>query len=146
MNLIFYFQFPILLINLNTVMKVKIDTKEKFHIITINEQVVAANMTAELKNILIDLENSPVKNVIVDFSEVVSFDEIAAEELVSLQQDFYDKETSFVICCINSEMEKFLDDLQLLEFMNVTRTQSEAWDIVQMEEVERELLNEDNEV
>jgi hypothetical protein len=28
----------------------------------------------------------------------------------------------------------------LLELMNVTPTESEAWDIVQMEEIERELL------
>jgi hypothetical protein len=34
-----------------------------------------------------------------------------------------------------------LDEMQLLELMNVTPTESEAWDIVQMEEIERELMN-----
>ena len=33
-----------------------------------------------------------------------------------------------------------MDDLELLEVMNVTPSESEAWDIVQMEEIERELL------
>ena len=34
-----------------------------------------------------------------------------------------------------------LDAAELLEIMNVTPTESEAWDIVQMEEIERELLS-----
>ncbi len=33
-----------------------------------------------------------------------------------------------------------LEENELLEVMNVTPTVSEAWDIVQMEEIERELL------
>ena len=36
--------------------------------------------------------------------------------------------------------EKF-NELELLEIMNITPTESEAWDIVQMEEIERELLD-----
>ena len=32
----------------------------------------------------------------------------------------------------------------LLELMNVTRTESEAWDIIQMEEIERELMDDDD--
>ena len=39
------------------------------------------------------------------------------------------------------ELVKLLDEKELLELMNVTPTESEAWDIVQMEEIERELLN-----
>jgi hypothetical protein len=38
-------------------------------------------------------------------------------------------------------VEKSLEDNGLMEMMNVTPTESEAWDIVQMEELERELLN-----
>jgi hypothetical protein len=33
-----------------------------------------------------------------------------------------------------------LDNNDLLEILNVTPTESEAWDIVQMEEIEREYL------
>ena len=45
-----------------------------------------------------------------------------------------------VICEINGMIEEQLEQLELLEMMNITPTESEAWDIVQMEEVERELL------
>ena len=41
--------------------------------------------------------------------------------------------------------EKF-EELDLLELMNITPSESEAWDIVQMEEMERELLNGDDEL
>ena len=33
-----------------------------------------------------------------------------------------------------------IDKLELLEVMNVVPTESEAWDIVQLEEIERELM------
>jgi hypothetical protein len=41
-------------------------------------------------------------------------------------------------------VETIFDQLELLEMMNVTPTESEAWDIVQMEEIERELLDGDD--
>jgi hypothetical protein len=37
-------------------------------------------------------------------------------------------------------VEEYFDKLELLEVLNVTPTESEAWDIVQMEEIEREFL------
>ena len=48
-----------------------------------------------------------------------------------------------MICEVQKPVEEFLDKNELLELMNVTPTESEAWDIVQMEDIERELLNED---
>jgi hypothetical protein len=40
---------------------------------------------------------------------------------------------------MQSQIETYLDEKELLELMNVTPTESEAWDIVQMEEIEREI-------
>ena len=48
-----------------------------------------------------------------------------------------------MICELNKPVEEFLDRNELLEMMNVTPTETEAWDIVQMEEIERELLNDE---
>ncbi len=45
-----------------------------------------------------------------------------------------------------SPWKNFSTSTALLEMMNVTPTQSEAWDIVQMEEIEREFLDDDEEV
>jgi anti-anti-sigma regulatory factor len=78
---------------------------------------------------------------------VETIDESVAQQLSAIQQDFYEKNCSFVICELQESVENKLDEMELLEYMNCTPTESEAWDIVQMEEIERELLgdfDEDN--
>ena len=119
-------------------MKVKIDTKEKFHVITIEESVLSANMTANIKETLLLFLNKSIKNIIINFGNVQKIDESVANALVTVQQTFYDANSSMVICNIQPQVETYLDEKELLELMNVTPTESEAWDIVQMEEIERE--------
>ncbi|MDB5251503.1 MAG: anti-sigma-factor antagonist [Flaviaesturariibacter sp.] len=70
-------------------------------------------------------------------------EEEGAECLAKTQQLFYEGGASFVICEMEPELEAILDNLDLLEILNVTPTESEAWDIVQMEEIERELLGDE---
>ena len=122
-------------------MQVKIDTREKFHAITILEPVLAANMTEELEKVLLPIIGLDVKNVVLILKDIPEVQEAAAESLVKIQQSFYDNSASFVICELTPQVEKYLEDDGFLELMNVTPTESEAWDIVQLEEVERELLN-----
>ncbi|MBZ5855639.1 STAS domain-containing protein [Flavihumibacter profundi] len=122
-------------------MKVKIDTKEKFHVITIGEPKITANMTAELQNSLSAYLQNGVKNIILNLSNVESLDLVAAEMLIKVQQSFYEQNASFVVCNLQPAVEEFLDKEQLLETLSATPTESEAWDIVQMEEIERELLD-----
>ncbi len=121
-------------------MKVKIDTKEKFHVITINETVLSANMTEDMRETLLPFLNNSIKNVIINLENVHEMDNVSAEAIVSIQQTFYDSNSSLVICNMQKEIEKYLDEIKLLELMNVTPTESEAWDIVQMEEIEREFI------
>ena len=124
-------------------MKVKTDTKEKFHVITVQESSMSADMAAKLSDLLLIYLQNDVKNVILNLKELQSLDEIAAEKLVKLQQNFYEKNSSFVVCEMARPVEDFLDSVNLLEMMNTTPTESEAMDIVQMEEIEREFLNEE---
>jgi anti-anti-sigma factor len=121
-------------------MKVKTDTKEKFHAITVETDLMSANMAAELSNTVLPILRASNRNVVMNMSEVRAIDDGAAEQLVKLQQAFYEQEASFVFCELTPEVEAFLDATDLLEIINVTPTESEAWDIVQMEEIERELL------
>jgi anti-anti-sigma regulatory factor len=58
-----------------------------------------------------------------------------------IQEAFYDAGSSFVICDLTPEVESSLESSGRLEFMNVTPTESEAADIVHLEEIEREMLN-----
>ncbi|MCE3282772.1 MAG: anti-sigma-factor antagonist [Chitinophagaceae bacterium] len=125
-------------------MEVKFDTKEKFTVITPNEPELTANLAEELRVICeAHLEKTP-KSVVLNLQPVESIDDDAASGITSLQQHFYDNSASFVVCGLSDSVEKKFDDLELLDYLNYTPSESEAWDIVQMEEVERELLDSDD--
>jgi len=124
-------------------MQVKTNTKERFHVITVTDPALTADMAAELSDLLLAYLQNDVKNLILNLKELQSLDEIAAERLVKLQQNFYEKNSSFVVCEMQKPVEDFLDSVNLLEVMNTTPTESEAMDIVQMEEIERDLLTEE---
>lgn len=125
-------------------MNVKTDTKEKFHAITVLESNLSGNMTDRMADSLIPYLENEIKSVVLKLGQVDHIDVAAAEKLVQLQQRFYESSASFVVCEMKKEVEAFLDENDLLEMMNVTPTESEAWDIVQMEEIERELMDDDN--
>ena len=124
-------------------MKVKIDTKEKFHVITLPGGSLSATMTEELADRLLAYLQNDDKNIVFVLKDIQTIDNAAAEKIVYVQQKFYENNASFVVCELTNEVEDFLDKTDLLELMNVTPTESEAGDIVQMEEIERDLLDED---
>jgi anti-anti-sigma factor len=121
-------------------MDFKIDTKEKFTVITPELAELPANMTAEMGNLLLSYLQKDIPHIILNMEQVKTVDEAAGEQLAEWQQSFYENNCSFVICNLQPGVEKLLDEKEILEVMNVTPTESEAWDIVQMEEIERELL------
>lgn len=117
---------------------VKIDTREKFHVITIQEPVLAANMTEKMDKVILQLLDDNVKSVIINMKDIKSLDSAAAQHLLSMQNTFYDNQASFVVCELQPEVKKTFDNEDLLDQLNYTPTESEAMDIVQMEEIERE--------
>jgi len=123
--------------------EVKTDTKEKFHVISVAATNLSANMTEELCTGLNNYLQQDIKNIVLKLTNVKEMDEEGAESLVKIQQKFYESGASFVICELTPALEEFLDGKNLLELMNVTPTESEASDIVQMEEIERELLSDE---
>lgn len=124
-------------------MQVKTDTKERFHAITLPGPGLSATMTEELGECLLPFLQNDVKNLVLKLGDIQTIDIAAAEKLVYIQQKFYEHNASFVICELQKQVEEFLDKNELLEMMNVTPTESEAWDIVQLEVLEREFLDEE---
>lgn len=122
-------------------MNVKIDTKEKFSVLLLEETDLSANMSEKLTELLRLFLSKPIPHLIISMRNVQNMDKTVAQQLSAIQQEFYEKNCSFVICELNKSVEIMLDELGLLEYMNCTPTESEAWDIVQMEEIERELLD-----
>ncbi len=115
--------------------------QRKITVITPEETRFAANMTGDLNNLLLPYLQKDIPHIVFNMVQVISIDETAGEFLANVQQQFYENNCSFVICNLQDAVEKLLDEKELLEVMNVTPTESEAWDIVQMEEIEREILD-----
>jgi len=130
-------------VNQTVIMKVKIDTKEKFYVITLMETVFSDNIAADLSQLVTKFLQQKIRSVVLKLSALETIEDKGAEELAQLQQLFYENNASFVICELSSPVEERLEEMEILEVMNVAPTESEAWDIVQMEEIERELLDEE---
>jgi len=125
-------------------MEVKIDTKEKFTVLLPQEPHIYDNMAAELAATCTKYLRNEVKNVVLNLQAVTAIDEGAAQSIAQLQHDFYEQNASFVICELKPALEEIFEKLELMEFLNITPSESEAWDIVQMEEIERELLDDED--
>jgi|SRR5688500_6197999 len=119
-------------------MMVKIDTREKFHVITILEAELAANMTEKMDKVISPLLDDNVKNVIINMKDIKNVESAAADQLVKIHDRFYKSNASLVICELQTEVRNQLEHSGLLEKLNYTPTESEAMDMVQMEEIERE--------
>lgn len=120
-------------------MNVKIDTKEIFHVISILEEEVTANMSATFLAIIAKTQLAEIKSIIIDFTAVKSIDEEIGNNLLKISQEIYSNNKSCVLCNLVIPVKVQLDKWGILNELNTTPTLSEAWDIVQMEEIEREL-------
>ena len=124
-------------------MNVKIDTKEKFTVITPQEEDLTANMTEELSDLLLSYLQKDIPHLVLNLQWIEKAGESPVVAIAHIQKQFYDNHFSFVICNMQEEVEEILEKKELLERMNITHTETEAWDMVQMEEIERELLRDE---
>lgn len=124
-------------------MNVKINTKEKFHVISVSEPVFTANMTEYLRKSFDEVTQNPVKHIILNLSEVNEIDADMAGFIAEQQQLATEEGRSFVVCGMQPGVKELFEKEDLLDLINHTPTESEAWDIVQMEEIERELLDDE---
>ena len=124
-------------------MKIKVDTKEKFKVWRPAESCFSVIMAAELtSNVMLGFREL-AKSAIIDFSVVLTAEQQALIDLATLHQLAYRNQASLVLFAVNNEVLQTMEQLQLSEVFNITPSESEAWDIVQMEEIERELFGDE---
>ncbi len=121
-------------------MNFKIDTKEKFTVIELLDADLSDIMAVDLKTICLPFLDAEISNVVVNMQAVVTIDSVIAQTIAHIHQQFYDNNVSFVICSISAAVKEVFKKEELDDVLNITPSESEAWDIVQMEEIERELL------
>ena len=123
----------------HTAMRVKIDTKEVFHVISMEEKELSANMAAMLMQIIDEKQTEDLKNLVLNFTHVQSIDPSFADVFESIRDAQYEQQKSFVVCGLSNHIKEQLNIHNAFDRFHVTPSESEAWDIVQMEEIEREL-------
>jgi anti-anti-sigma factor len=120
-------------------LKVKIDTKEIFHVICLNEPELTANMAEELAQIITKLQKEDERSLVVDLKNVIKIESAVLSIFRNLHKTTYQNRKSLVFCELQSGVKSIFTEENQEELLNITPTESEAWDIVQMEEIEREL-------
>ena len=120
------------------------ETKEKFNVITILNTDLNSNLVPELAELTSKWGNTAPNNLVLNMKNVKSWDEAVIEHIALAQGKYYENNTSFVICSLSPSLQDILDKTDFAELLNMTPTESEAWDILQMEEIERELLDSDD--
>jgi anti-anti-sigma factor len=126
-------------------MKIKVDTKEKFQVLRPGEPELSVIMAEEIAKIVTRGFGTDAKNAIVDMTQVEEADEQALVELATLLQLCQRSKASFVFFGVRPRVKSAMQGLDLIDVFQLTPTESEAWDIVQMEEIERELFGDDPE-
>ena len=119
--------------------KFKIDTKEIFHVISIEETNLTANMAEDLMELVAKKQEEENKSLVFNLEGVFSMDDKIAVAFQSLHETCYANHLSMVVCGLSPAVKSKFQEHDLSESINITPTESEAWDIVQMEEIEREL-------
>lgn len=123
-------------------MNFKIDTREKFTIITPVSDFISDNLTAEFfKLVQSFLEKQ--SSLVINFKNVNTINERFIKQIAASKEEFYKKNISFVLCELSKPALALIDELDMNEILNTTFSETEAWDIVQMEEIERELLGDE---
>ena len=120
-------------------MNIKIDTKEIFYVIFLLNSEMTANMSATLLDLITKQQEEEVKSLILQLGKVTAMDEGFASTLIAVKEALNKKNKSFVICNLSENIKQNLIEWGILDNIESAPTESEAWDIVQMEEIEREL-------
>lgn len=123
-------------------MNFKIDTREKFTMITPNSDFSSDNLTAELNKLVASLLQHKT-NIVMNLKNVAYAEENVINQIAALQQQFFEANVSFVTCELQPPVQALVNKLELEDVLNIAPTETEAWDIVQMEEIERELLGDE---
>ena len=121
-------------------MKIKIDTKEKLTVLHLPEGVFSENMAEELAATAAKRLQQPIKNMVINFAEITQAAPAALLALANIHQKAAENNASLVLCHLNASIKKMLDALDLSDVLNITPTESEALDMVHMEEIEREMF------
>ncbi|MBL0048569.1 MAG: STAS domain-containing protein [Bacteroidetes bacterium] len=124
-------------------MNFQIEKKEKYTLIKVNIEKLDNNVSPSLKSELVVLTTEGVKNIVMDLTAVRYCDSSGLSAILVANRLCKNANGSFVLCSIQEAVKKLISISQLDSILKITNTIDEAVDYVVMEEVDRELGEDD---
>jgi anti-anti-sigma regulatory factor len=123
-------------------MKFKIDTKEKILVISPEISELNANLAATFISEITTLPALEGRNLILDMALVEKADDEGIQAILTVYHQQYDSELSCALTSLNNALT--LQIKQADESVhNLAPTMAEAIDLVMMEDLERELMQDE---
>ncbi len=124
-------------------MKFTIDKKDTYGILKIDEEKLLSTNAPSLKTELVMLNTEGFKNIILDLSEVLHIDSSGLSAILIGNRICKEANGTFVITGLNDQVKRLIEISQLEPVLNIVPTLSESVDFVLMEELERDLNEEE---
>ncbi len=124
-------------------MNFSVDKQEKYTILGLQETKLNSLMAPELKSEFLVLSNENHKNVVLDLSEVTFVDSSGLSAILIGNRMCKNADGIFVLAGVHENVLKLLRISQLQNILNIVPSVSEAIDLIIMEEVERDINNEE---
>jgi anti-sigma B factor antagonist len=124
-------------------MNFEITNNEKYTVLKSKVEKLDTNFAPELKSELVLINKAGQKNIIIDLSETRYCDSSGLSAILVANRLCKGLEGSFVLTGLQDAVMKLVTISQLHTVLNITPTFNEAHDYIMMEEVERDLNNEE---
>jgi len=116
-----------------------IEKKEKYTYIKPQVENLNAAVAPMLKAMLVDAANQDEKNFIIDLQAVRFCDSSGLSALLTGNRLANENQGSFIVAAVNPHVMKLIMISQLDSVLKITPTVNEAEDMLYMEELERDL-------
>ncbi len=127
-------------------MKYSVDKQERYCVMTIQEKNVNSVIAPELKSEFVVLSNEGVQSLILDLSEVEYIDSSGLSAILTANRLWKSSDGSFVLTGYHhANVKKLIEISRLDTILSLVPSVAESVDYVYMEDVERQLSEEDNE-
>jgi anti-anti-sigma factor len=126
-------------------MKFSIDKRERYLTFKLEEDKLDSMISPSLKSEFVILHNEGYRNMIIDLSHVQFVDSSGLAAILVGNRMCKEDRGSFVLIGVTPPVLKLVKISQLDRVLAIAPTESEASDLILMNEVQREIDNEDSE-
>lgn len=126
-------------------MKYAVEKAEKYTLLKIEEEKLDSTIAPQLKSELVNINTTGVANIILDFSSVKYVDSSGLSAILVANRLCESTGGALVLCQLNDHVMKLITISQLTTVLNILPTKQEAIDSVFLNELEKDLKDDENE-